>query len=163
MQDFNKSARYFNTQEVYPCPICHVGKIATMPLMEAMACECCRHIFTADYKNQQLQMADRQPPLMWRWDGKNWSERQLKDVELGWGYWLGAIALVILPTTLIGITIYARPPVAGSALSWFPVFWTGLTFCLHLGIIVWLVIEFLDFPLWAYLNRKLQSIWTRPS
>ncbi|MBW4665587.1 MAG: hypothetical protein KME01_15560 [Chroococcus sp. CMT-3BRIN-NPC107] len=161
MQDLNKSARYLNLQEVYPCPICQVGEIATMPLMEAMACQFCHHIFTANLEKQQLQMADRQPPLTWRWDGKSWSQRRLKDVEIGWGYTLGAIAFVILPTTLIGITVYARPPLLSSPLSWFPVFWMGLTFCLHLGIIAQLVIEFLDFPFWAYLNRKLQSIWQR--
>ena len=160
MQDFN-NARYLSDQEVYPCPICAVGEISTMPLMEVMACQFCRHIFTADYENQQLQMADRQPPLMWRWNGKSWSERQLKDVEIGWGYALGAIAFVVFPTTLIGITVYARPPVSSSPLSWFPVFWTGLTFVLHLGIIAQVVIEFLDFPLGAYLQQKLQNLLPR--
>ncbi len=121
MQDLN-NARSLSDQEVYPCPICAVGEISIMPLMEVMACQFCRHIFTADYENQQLQMADRQPPLMWRWNGKSWSERRLKGVEIGWGYALGAIAFVVLPTTLIGITIYARPPVPSSPLSWFPVF-----------------------------------------
>lgn len=163
MHDLNKSARYFTTQEVYPCPICRVGEIFTMPLMEAMACQFCHHVFTADLEQQQLQMADRQPPLMWRWNGNSWSERQLKDVEIGWSYALGAIAFVVLPTILIGITVYARPPVPSLPLSWFPVFWTGLTFFLHLGIIGWLVIEFLDFPLWAYLNRQWQNIWRRSS
>lgn len=151
--------RQLNAQDIYPCPICRVGEISTLPLMEAMACRFCNHIFTPDLEKQQLQMADREPPLVWRWNGKNWTEAQLKNVEMGWGYILGGIALIVLPTFLIGITVYARPPVYGSPLSWFPVFWTGLTFLLHLGIIIWLIIEFYEFPLWAYLRRKCESLF----
>lgn len=159
MYQLKNSARHLSDRDVFPCPICRVGEIATLPLMEAMACQFCNHIFTPDLEKQQLQMADREPPLVWRWNGKSWTEAQLKDVEMGWGYALGAIAIIVLPTFLIGITVYARPPGYGSPLSWFPVFWTGLTFLLHLSIIIWLIIEFYEFPLWAFLSRKLQGIF----
>lgn len=158
MYQLKKSYRSLSDRDVYPCPICHTGEIATLPLMEAMACRFCNHIYIADLEKQQLEMADRHPPLVWRWNGNKWTQGQLKDVKMGWGYSLGAIALVFLPTFLIGITVYVRPPISGSLLSWVPVFWTGLTFLLHLGIIVWLIVEFYEFPLWTYLSRKCQIL-----
>jgi len=106
-------------------------------------------------------MADRQPPLIWRWNGRKWAEAHLEGVELAWGYWVGSIAFVVLPTTLLGLTVYTRPPIPGSPLSWLPTVWTGLAFLLHLAIVVWLVIEFYEFPVWAYLRNRRQNLFGR--
>lgn len=139
-------------QGVYPCPVCRVGQIQAMPLMDAMACECRRHIFTADIERQLLTMPERNPPLTWRWNGRNWTGARLEGLELGWFTWLFAIAFVTVPTTLIGLTAYTFPPNPGSNLSWLPVVWTVLTFLSHLAIVSWLVIEFYQFPVWMYLR-----------
>jgi hypothetical protein len=125
--------------------------------MDALACDCCHHIFTAEPERQLLKMADRQPPLTWRWSGKNWIAARLEGVEWGWIYWLFAIALVILPTTIIGMSAYLFPPDPSSRLAWLPVAWTGLVFLSHLGIVGWLVIEFYQFPVWAYLRIRRQQ------
>ena len=161
MHSSNNSATYFSEHEVYPCPICLYGQISPLSLMDAMACDSCRHIFTTDIEKQQIKMADRQQPLIWRWNGKKWTEAHLEGAELGWGYWLGGITFVILPTTLLGLTVYTRPPIPGSALSWLPTVWTGLAFLLHLAIVVWLVIEFYEFPIWAYLKSRQQNLFGR--
>jgi hypothetical protein len=97
-------------------------------------------------------MPSREPPLVWHWNGFKWTQAQLLGVELGWGYGLAAIAFVILPTTLIGITVYCFPPAADDFFTWIPLIWTVLTFLSHLAIIVWIVIEVYRVPVVAYLQ-----------
>ncbi|NEQ23660.1 MAG: hypothetical protein F6K28_31850 [Microcoleus sp. SIO2G3] len=151
----------FNYQGVYPCPVCRLNQLRAMPLMDAMACDCCRHIFTADLERQMIKMPARQPPLIWLWNGRNWTGAHLEGVEWGWTYWLFAIGFVVLPTTLIGLSAYTFPPASGSRLAWLPAAWTGLTFLCHLGIVGWLVIEFYQFPVWAYLRVRRQQLFSR--
>lgn len=157
----SKNLASFNYQGVYPCPVCRLGQISGMPLMDAMACELCHHIFTGDLEKQQLKMASRQPPLIWRWNGRNWTGAQLEGMEFGWGYWLAAFALVVLPPTLIGLTLYAFPPIPGTPLFWLPYVWTGLAFLSHMGIIGWLVVEFYQLPVRAYLRIRWQHLFER--
>ena len=154
------SVSHLSYQGIYPCPVCRLGHIEALPLMEAMACDFCRHIFTAHPERQQLKMVARQPPLIWRWSGKNWTAAHLEGVELGWGYWIAAAALVLFPPSLVGLTIYAFPPTPGTPLSWLPYFWTGLTLFAHLGIIGWLLVEFYQFPIGVYL-RVMRQQWLR--
>lgn len=146
---------------VYPCPICRLGQIQTMPLMDAMACHSCRHIFTPDLDRQLLKMTDRQPPMTWRWNGKTWIGGHLEGVEWGWGTWILAVAFIVLPPTLIGLAAYTFPPTPGSRLSWFPLAWTGLTFLSHFGIIGWLLMEFYQFPLGVYLRVRREQFLSR--
>ena len=108
------SVSHLSYQGIYPCPVCRLGQIEALPLMEAMACDFCRHIFTANPERQQLKLVSRQPPLIWRWNGRNWTAAHLEGVELGWGYWIAAAALVLLPPSLIGLTVYAFPPTPGT-------------------------------------------------
>ncbi|NJM74033.1 MAG: hypothetical protein HC862_30250 [Scytonema sp. RU_4_4] len=143
-------ATSFNYQGVYPCPVCHVGKISHMPLMEAMACDFCQQIFTVNVEQQQIKMPSRQPPLIWSWNGFNWTEAQIEGVELGWGYVIAAVVFILLPTTLIGIVAYNFPPKTEIPLSWIPYVWTVLTFLSHLAIIIWLLIEVYQIPVGAY-------------
>jgi len=95
-------------------------------------------------------MADRQPPVTWHWNGKKWIGAHLEGVEFGWPYLAVALGLIFLPTTLLGLSAYYFPPVPGSRLSWLPAAWTGLAFLSHLGIVLWLVGEFYQFPLVTY-------------
>ncbi|MBD2421155.1 hypothetical protein H6G54_26395 [Anabaena cylindrica FACHB-243] len=152
-----------NFQEDYPCPVCRVGRISPMPLMEAMSCNFCQEIFTVNLEIQQIKMPSRQPPLVWHWNGFKWTEAQLEGVELGWGYVLAAMAFVILPTTLIGLAAYYFPPNPDVPLSWLPYIWTLLTFLLHLSIIVWIFIEVYQIPIGAYFRaiNRLRNSATR--
>lgn len=156
----NKSYR-LGDREVYPCPVCRLSQLKTMPMMDAMACDCCNHIFTTDLERQLIKMADRQPPLSWHWNGKTWTGAHLEGVEWGWSYWLFAVALVLLPTSLIGMAAYTFPPTPDTTLSWLPAAWTGLTFLSHLAIVLWLVIEFYQLPIWAYLRVWRQRLFRR--
>jgi hypothetical protein len=154
-------ATSFNAQDIYPCPVCRVGKIAHMPLMEAMSCDFCQQIFTVSIEDQQIKMPSRQPPLIWRWNGFNWTQAHLEGVEFGWSYVLAAVAFILLPTTLIGIVAYYFPPDPHTPLSWVPYVWTGLTFLSHSAIIVWLLIEVYQIPLRAYW-RAIRDILRTP-
>ncbi|MEA5621042.1 hypothetical protein VB711_24865 [Cronbergia sp. UHCC 0137] len=145
-------ATSLNLQGNYPCPTCKVGKISPMPLMETMSCDFCHEIFTINVERQQIKMPSRQPPLIWRWNGFKWTENQLEGVELGWGYALGAIAFVLIPTSLIGMVAYFFPPNADDLFTWIPSVWTILTFLLHLLIIVWIFVEVYQIPIAAYLR-----------
>ncbi len=142
----------FNYYEAYPCPVCRVGKITHMPMMEAMACDFCHQIFTVNIEQQQLKMPSRQPPLVWRWNGFNWSEAHLEGVEFGWGYVFAAAAFIILPTGLIAIVAYNFPPTLETPITWIPYIWTGLTFFSHFTIILWLFIEIYQIPIRAYVR-----------
>jgi hypothetical protein len=154
-------ATSFNYHGDYPCPVCRVGKISHMPMMEAMSCDFCHQIFTVNIEQQQLKMPSRQPPLVWRWNGFNWAEAQLEGVEFGWGYVLGALAFVILPTSLIGIVAYYLPPSPQVPLSWVPYLWTALTFISHFTIILWLFIEVYQIPIRAYLRAIRERLLIR--
>lgn len=157
----HKALRDLNDRDPYPCPVCRVGEISGMPLMDAMACNFCRHIFTVNLPRQQLVMADRQPPLIWHWDGKKWIGAHLEGVEFGWNYLLLAIAFIAVPPTLTGLSAYYFPPVPGSPLSWLPLAWTGLTFLSHLIVVGWLVIEFYQLPVGLLLSVMGQNLISR--
>lgn len=153
--EFNR----FNCQGMYPCPVCRHGKVTEMPLMETFACNFCQHIFTANYDKQLLKMADSQLPLTWYWNGKIWKGIHREGAEVGWAYVFFGVAFVLLPTAIIGAGMYLFPPMSGSLLSWLPLFWTVLTFCAHLSCVIWLIIEYYQFPIFLYiraLKRKLQ-------
>jgi hypothetical protein len=154
-------ATSFNYHGDYPCPVCRVGKISHMPMMEAMSCDFCQQIFTVNIEQQQLKMPSRQPPLVWRWNGFTWTEAQLEGVEFGWGYIIGALAFVILPTSLIGIIAYNFPPSSQVPLSWVPYLWTVLTFISHFTIILWLFIEVYQIPIRAYLRAIRERLLIR--
>lgn len=155
----SKNLVSINYQGTYPCPVCHFGQISALPLMDAFACGFCNQIFTANLEKQQLEMPSRQPPLIWRWNGKNWTRTHLE--VLGWGYWLAAVALIVIPTSVIGLSAYNLHPTPSTPLFWVPIVWTGLTFLSHLGIIIWLIIEIYQFPVEAYLRAMRQSLMER--
>lgn len=155
MEEFHNPLSYY---DAYTCPVCRHGKIAALPLMEAFACNFCRHIFTANLEKQVITMADGQLPLTWHWTGQNWQGMTTRN-SLGWGYRVGAIAFVVLPTAIMGLGAYLFPALPGSRLSWFPWVWTGLTFFSHLACILWLILEYYQFPLSLYLQAFRQRSW----
>lgn len=158
MSQLSSDTLQLNLPGTYPCPVCYMGKISTLPLMDALACDFCQQIFTVNLEKQQLKMPSRQPPLIWRWNGKKWTGAHVEGVELSWGYWLAAVALVVIPTSVIGLSAYNLHPTPGTPLFWVPVIWTGLTFLSHLGIIGWLIIEIYQFPVQAYLRAVRQHL-----
>ena len=151
----------FNFDGTYPCPICRLGHIKVLPLMDAMACDLCRHIFTVSLEKQRLFMADRQPTRIWCWNGRTWVGAHAEGVELSWGYLLIAVAFVLLPPTLIGLSAYFLLETPGTSRSWLPAVWAGLTFLSHLGIIGCAVVGFYQFSIGTYLKVMRQRLFKR--
>ncbi len=150
----------FYAQGVYPCPVCRHGEITGMPLMETFACNFCQHIFTTNFEKQILQMPDSQLPLSWRWNGKSWKGVHKEGTELGWGYIIAGLIFVLLPTSIIGLGAYLFPPLTDSSLYLLPYIWTGLTFLAHLICLIWLLLEYYQFPVFLYiqaLRRRLSA------
>ena len=155
--EFNR----FHAKGEYSCPVCRHGKVSEMPLMEAFSCNFCQHIFTTNFDKQLLKMADSQLPLTWYWNGKTWKGIHREGVEIGWSYVLVALAFVLLPTAIVGSGMYLFPLESNSLLYWLPLTWTILTFCAHLFCVIWLIIEYYQFPIFLYvraLKRKLSFI-----
>ena len=155
--EFNR----FHIKGEYSCPVCRHGKVSEMLMMEAFSCNFCQHIFTTNFEKQLLKMADSQLPLTWYWNGKTWKGIHREGVEIGWSYIAVALAFVLLPTAIVGSGMYLFPASPDSLLYWLPLAWTAVTFCAHLFCVVWLIIEYYQFPIFLYvraLKRKLSSI-----
>jgi hypothetical protein len=148
----------FHPQGVYPCPVCRHGEITAMPLMETFACSFCQHIFSTNLDKQLIKMVDSQLPLTWYWSGKSWKGIEREGVEFGWSYLILSLAFVLIPTGIVSLSVYLFPPMPESPLSWLPFIWMGLTFLSHLTCLVWLVLEYYQFPIGLYvraLKRRL--------
>ena len=152
--EFNR----FHTKGEYSCPVCRHGRVSEMLMMEAFSCNFCQHIFTTNFEKQLLKMADSQLPLTWYWNGKTWKGIHREGVEIGWSYIIVALAFVLVPTAIVGSGMYMFPTSPDSLLYWLPFAWTIATFCAHLFCVIWLIIEYYQFPIFLYvraLKRKL--------
>jgi hypothetical protein len=149
------------TIERYNCPICRYGKVQSMPLMETLGCNGCGYLFFLDPINRSLRIADSTIPLTWYWNGKRWQGVPNAGNKMDWGTKLLAGITVLLPPLLVGLSAYVFPPDPSSALSWFPTAWTVLTFLSHLGLVMYLVGEYYQFPYRLYLQSTLRH-WFFP-
>jgi hypothetical protein len=145
---------------IYTCPVCRYGEISALALMDAFACNFCQHILSAEIERQSVKMADVSSGLGWYWNGRSW-QASSNSVQIGWEIKLASVAFVLLPTTLMGLAAYIFPPIPGSAFSWFPLVWTGLTFFCHLGILISIFVDYYQFPLGLYLRAVGRNAWAR--
>lgn len=158
----NTAIQDFNGQEVYPCPACRLGQIQTMPLMEAMACDACQHIFTIDPERQRLSTVDFSSPLAWYWNGRNWIGSHVVNVKLSWNHYIIAIAFVMLPPSLVGFSAYwAWARTANASLPLLSIVWMGLTFLMHLSLISLSVIGFYRFSVGTYFRVVGRNLLSR--
>ncbi|MCW6035919.1 hypothetical protein K4A83_06485 [Spirulina subsalsa FACHB-351] len=141
-----------------PCPVCRSGELTSLTLMDAMSCNFCRHIFVPNGEPDVLTLADSAVALTWRWNGKRWLGVQHGGTIVGWEAGLLGAAFVLFPTMVMGFSAYLFPPLPGSPWAWFPLFWTGLTFCAHLVCVVWLAVEYYQFPVQLYLRAIQQAV-----
>lgn len=161
MSGSTNSTKIFSYSDAYNCPVCRHGRVSALPLMEAFACNFCSHIFTANLEKQLLEMVDSQISLTWRWDGRGWKGIQREEMEPSWLYWIAGAIFLFLPPGITGLASYLFPPSPGDNLSWFPSFWTLLVFLSHLTLLVWLVVEYYQFPVFIYLRVLKQRFWRR--
>jgi hypothetical protein len=142
----------------YICPVCRHGQISTLPLMDAFACNFCRHIFTADLRNQTVRVEDSSQPVTWRWNGRGWQGAATHvDVDLRIIIWLIGTALVTLPPGLIWLSSHTFPPMRGSAWYWFPTVWVCLAFLSHFLFVAWLFVEHYQVPFYITCKIRLQD------
>lgn len=158
----NRFDSLLNSNGIYHCPVCRHGQISSLALMDAFACNFCRHIFAANWHESSIQMADSQMPLSWRWNGQTWQGIHRPGTELSWGYAIASMLFILLPTSIVGLGAYFFPPLPGNGMTWFPLVWTLLTFTAHLFCILGLLVEYYQFPVFLYLRslgeRLLSSV-----
>jgi hypothetical protein len=126
--------------------------------MDAFACNFCRHIFTANLREQTIRLEDSAQVFQWRWwRGRTWKPaRRQQDFDLTLIVWLTSMALATLPPALIWLPYHTFPPLPDSRWYWFPALWTVLTFLVHLALVLWLLVEHYQFPAYIALRIQLQ-------
>ncbi|MBD2578349.1 hypothetical protein [Oscillatoria sp. FACHB-1406] len=145
-------------QGTYPCPICRCGSISTLSLMEAMSCSFCHHIFSTDFAQQSIAIADSPMAFSWRWNGKGWKSLRGTRTEFGWDALIIAFVFVLLPPFVVGFAAYLFPPLPGTPGAWFPIAWTIVVFFVHLACVIWLTVEYYQFPINLY-ARAIGRRW----
>ena len=146
-------------QGTYLCPVCRHGQISAIALMDAFACNFCRHIFTADLNHQSIRVEDSSQPLTWRWNGRTWQTLYQVDADLTAVIWFVGAALVILPPTLVWLSSHTFPPAPGSLWYWFPTVWVSLAFLSHLFFVSWLLAEHYQFAPYISSKVRLQTLF----
>jgi hypothetical protein len=146
-----------NYEESYLCPVCRHGQITGLTLMDAFACDFCRHIFTANLKEQTVQVVDSSQPMSWRWVGRRWQVAYRDDLNLSTLIWIISIVVITLPPSLVGLAAYIFPPLPGSRWAWFPFAWAGGTLVIHLGMVLWLIAEHYQIPFYVSTKIRLQA------
>lgn len=154
-------SRSLRFDEVYRCPICRHGDITGLTLMDAFACNFCRHIFTANLTEQTLQVADSSQPMAWRWNGRSWQRVYQAAADLTFVVWVVGLSIVLLPTAIVWLAVYTFPPLSGSAWAWFPMLWVGCTFLAHFILVGWLLAEQFQPPLYLATKIRVRSLFER--
>jgi hypothetical protein len=153
----SRPQRLLSYQDVYLCPICRRGKIEALTLMDAFACNFCRHIFTANLREQSVHVEDSSQPMTWRWTGRTWQAANQPDRDLTTIIWLVGSTLMIMPPTLIWLTYHIFPPLDGSTWQQFPMVWVGVTFTLHFLLVAWLLAEHHQVPFYIMWKVRWQQ------
>ncbi|MBW4655745.1 MAG: hypothetical protein KME20_22295 [Kaiparowitsia implicata GSE-PSE-MK54-09C] len=153
--------RELTLHDSYACPICQHGEISSLALMDAFACNFCRHIFAVNVESQAIEVVDSSQPMTWRWSGRNWQVARQEDANVRTVIWLIAVAIVLLPPLVVGLSVYTFPPLPNSPLSWFPVAWVVGTFILHLTMVTWLLVEHYQFPRYVAFKIRLRELFER--
>lgn len=144
--------------KVYTCPVCAHGQITGLTLMEAFACNFCHHIFTANLQQQILYTADSSQPLAWRRVGQRWRSLHQANSDVTILLWSLGTIVALFPPLLVGLAAYVFPP-ADAQFASFPVAWTALTFCLHFIPMMWLLVEYHQFPPYIRAKVWLGRLW----
>lgn len=152
--------RPLNLDEAFPCPICREGTIEAIVLTEAFACECCRHILSANLSEQQVQVVDSSQPLTWLWNGQRWRlVRRENAQEISTLVLLSAALLIVIPASVVWLAGELFPPLTPTTGIPFSRLWAMITLGAHLSFVLWLVGEYYQIPL--YLAAKIRILRSR--
>lgn len=148
-------------EQQYLCPICRHGQLTSLTLMDAFACDFCRHIFTANLTEQLLRVEDSSQPMAWRWNGRTWQSLLQLDSDLTWLVWLFCLGLAVLPPAIVWLPVHTFPPLEGSPAAWLPGVWVILTLVVHGIMSLWLLGEHYQWaPYLAWKVRLRQWLWS---
>ena len=158
----SQKQRTLNLDDSYPCPICRQGSIQAIVLTEAFSCEFCRHIMSVDISTQQVQVVDSSQPLTWVWNGQRWQlSRGEKANELSALVIGTAIALTIIPASLVWLSGAIFPPLEAGAKIPFSTVWSLITLLAHTTFVIWLIGEYYQIPF--YIATKVRVLRLRTS
>jgi hypothetical protein len=142
--------RPLNLDSAFPCPICRQGTIEAIVLTDAFACEFCRHILSANLADQQVQVVDSTQPLTWGWNGQRWRlVRGDHAQELSMLVYLTAVVLMVIPAGLVWLSGVLFPPLTPASGLPFSSVWAIITFAAHLSVVLWLIGEYYQIPLYV--------------
>ncbi|WP_199306738.1 hypothetical protein [Pseudanabaena sp. FACHB-2040] len=133
----------------YLCPVCRHGQIEAMTLMDAFACNFCRHIFEVNLEQQTVQVVDSSQPMSWRWIGHRWQSIYQGKWDMTLMLWIVVVALVLVPAGLVATSAYVFPPLEGSPGEHLPLYWAAGTLLIHLLMVLWLLGEYYQAPLYV--------------
>lgn len=147
--------------DTYLCPVCRHGHISQMALMDAFACDFCRHIFEINVSQQTIQVVDSTQPLLWHWNGRKWTSRHDLDESLTLFLWMVGGFLTLVPASIISITAYIFPPLPQSQWVWLPFVWAAATFLTHLFMVGWLLAEHYQLPFYVLSKLRIRRWFNR--
>jgi hypothetical protein len=125
-------------------------------LTEAFACNFCRHILTADLLNQRVQVVDSNQPLVWQWTGQRWRSCHQPAAALTPLVWITAGLLLFAPAGLVAGASYLFPPLDPTPGWSFGAVWAIATLALHLLLVLWLLAEHYQLPLYVATKVRIQ-------
>lgn len=159
-----RSGEPLSFQDHYPCPVCLYGRIEGLFMVDAFACNFCRHIFTVDDAQQCLCLEDHAQAMKWHWSGDRWLFLRY-PISPDWLLWVWSlgVAFIATPTGLVWLSYHTFPPLPNQQGAMFPALWTGLTFLAHFTIVAWLCLEHFQWPLYVamrlYSRRFLDQVF----
>jgi hypothetical protein len=123
-----------------------------MVLMDAFACDFCRHIFSVNLEAQILRLEDNVQPMIWHWNGLRWRSTGA-NVDLSILVWISSVVLVMIPAGLIWLCAYIFPPLDGLRWNSFSIVWGEFVCAIHSCFALWLLAEHYQLP--TYVTGKI--------
>ncbi|WP_036028637.1 hypothetical protein [Leptolyngbya sp. PCC 6406] len=153
--------RSLNLTDTYRCPLCRQGDLQALTLIDAFACNFCRHILTADLDRQEVQVVDSSQPITWTWTGQRWQSLSHWGRPLTPLVWITTALLLSLPAGVVSLAGYLFPPLAPAPGLPFSLIWAAITFAAHFLLVLWLLAEHYQFPI--YVTMQVRLLQQRPS
>jgi hypothetical protein len=128
-----------------------------MVMMDAWACNFCRHILSQEGSQPILRLEDSNLlNCRWRWQGRSWQAVHPGGKEVTAAVWVMAAVITLLPPTLLWLTYHTFPPLPDTGWPWFPPLWLGLTISAHVTIVLWILLG--HYQITPYLNWRWRSL-----
>jgi hypothetical protein len=145
----------------YECPVCRHGQIEAMALMDAYACNFCRHILEANLDQQTVHLVDGIQPMGWRWQGWRWQPLHHPAADLTLTLWIVGLALILFPAGLVVLGGYVFPPLDEADQGHWSLVWASITLLAHTAMVGWIIAEHYQFPYSVLAKVRVQRLLAR--